>query len=87
MPRRTFFMGLAPGVAAYQAAFLSLGFWLGPTALTTLQRHGPKPGVLLLLVLAAVGMGVSGHVLVKRIRGQARHEVRPVMAAAAGGDA
>jgi hypothetical protein len=87
MPRRTFFIGLAPGVAAYQFVFLSLGFWLGPTALTTIQRHGPKPGVLLLLLVLAVGLGVAGHVLLNRARGRARREVGPVMAAAAGGDA
>jgi len=86
MPRRTFFIGLAPGVAAYQFVFLSLGFWLGPTALTAIQRHGPKPGVLLFLVVLAVGLGAAGHVLLNRARGRARREVRPVMAAAAGGD-
>jgi len=87
MPRRTFFIGLVPGVAAYQFVFLSLGFWLGPTAMATIQRHGPRPGVLLLLVVLAVGLGVAGYALLNRMRGRARREVAPVMAAAAGGDA
>jgi membrane-associated protein len=86
MPRRTFFIGLVPGVAAYQFVFLSLGFWLGPTAMTTIQRHGPRPGVLLVLVVLAVGLAVAGYALLNRMRGRARREVAPVMVAAAGGD-
>jgi membrane protein DedA with SNARE-associated domain len=82
MPRRTFFIGLVPGVAAYQAVFLSLGFWLGPTALKTIEHHAPNSGALLLLLASAAGLGLVGHAIFKRARFRGRRAERGTMAAA-----
>lgn len=68
LPRRTFLIGLAPGVAVYQAVFLSLGFWLGPTALTTIERHAPNSAELILVVALVVTTAVVAHRLAKRLR-------------------
>jgi membrane protein DedA with SNARE-associated domain len=82
MPRRTFFIGLAPGVAAYQAVFLSLGFWLGPTALKTIEHHAPNSGALLLLLASAAGLGLVGHAIFNRLRFRGGRAERGTMAAA-----
>src|SRR5260370_17449523 len=47
MPRRTFFIGLAPGIAVYDAIFISLGAWLGIGVLTTIKHYLPGPAALL----------------------------------------
>jgi membrane protein DedA with SNARE-associated domain len=67
MPRRTFLIGLAPGIALYDAVFVSLGAWLGLDVLTTIKHYMPGPGVLVLLVIV-IGSAVAGHALVSHIR-------------------
>lgn len=59
VPRRTFLKGLVPGVAVYQAVFVGLGAWLGPAAWATIERHSPKPGQLVILVLVAVAAALA----------------------------
>ncbi len=67
MPRRTFLVGLAPGIAVYDAVFISLGAWLGLSVLTTIKHYMPGPGVLVLLVIV-IGSALAGHALVSHIR-------------------
>jgi membrane protein DedA with SNARE-associated domain len=67
MPRRTFVIGLAPGIALYDAVFISLGAWLGLGVLTTIKNYMPGPGVLVVLVML-IGSGLAGHALVNHIR-------------------
>ncbi len=67
MPRRTFVIGLAPGVALYDAVFISLGAWLGLGVLTTIKNYMPGPGVLVVLVMV-IGSALAGHALVNHIR-------------------
>jgi membrane protein DedA with SNARE-associated domain len=67
MPRRTFFIGLAPGIAVYDAVFISLGAWLGLGVLTTIKQNLPGTGALV-LVLIVVGLALAGHTLVSRMR-------------------
>ncbi len=67
MPRRTFFIGLAPGIAVYDSIFISLGAWLGLGVLTTIKHYMPGPGALV-LVLMVLGLALAGHALVSRIR-------------------
>lgn len=67
MPRRTFLIGLAPGIALYGAVFISLGAWLGLGVLTTIKHYIPGPGVLVLLVIV-IGSALAGHAMVNRMR-------------------
>src|SRR5260370_1335150 len=67
MPRRTFLVGLAPGIAVYDAVYISLGAWLGLSVLTTIKHYMPGPGVLVLLVIG-IGSALAGHALVSHIR-------------------
>jgi len=67
MPRRTFFIGLAPGIAVYDAVFISLGAWLGLGVLTTIKHYMPGPGALVLVIIV-VGSALAGHALVSRMR-------------------
>ena len=69
MPRRTFLKGLAPAIAVYEAVFIGLGAWLGPTAWATIEHYAPKPGEVLLIVVVIVGLGLALHALVNRLRG------------------
>jgi membrane-associated protein len=71
MPRQTFLRGLAPGIAVYQAVFVGLGVWLGPAAWATIERHEPKPGQLLLVLLVVAGSVLAGHTLVRRVHAPA----------------
>ena len=63
MPRRTFLIGLAPGIAVYQLVFISLGAWLGLGVLTS-----RKPMEVFVLVVTVVGLALIGRALVKRFR-------------------
>jgi membrane protein DedA with SNARE-associated domain len=81
MPRRTFLMGLAPGIAVYEAVFISLGAWFGLSVLTTIKHHMPAPGELLLLLLIVVGSALAGRVLIKHLRGRTRPLDRRMLAA------
>ncbi len=81
MPRRTFLMGLAPGIAVYEAVFISLGAWFGSSVLTTIKHHMPAPGELLLLLLIVVGSALAGRVLVKHLPGRTRPSDRRMPAA------
>src|SRR5260370_4651980 len=67
MPRRTFLIGLAPGIALYDAVFISLGAWLGLCGLNPIKHYMPGPGVLV-LVVAVIGSALAGHALVSHIR-------------------
>jgi len=67
MPRRTFLIGLAPGIALYDAVFISLGAWFGLAVLTTIKHYMPGPGVLVLLIIV-IGSALAGHALVSHIR-------------------
>src|SRR5712692_6106839 len=69
MPRRTFVIGLAPGIAFYDAVFISMGAWLGPTAWATIEHYAPKPGQLIVLVVVIAGSAIAGRALVNRARG------------------
>src|SRR5216683_7384743 len=80
MPRRTFLIGLAPALAVYEAVFIGLGAWLGPTAWATIERHAPKPAVLILLLVTVLGLGLAGHALVRYVRGRARLTQRSALA-------
>ena len=68
MPRRTFLRGLMPAVALYEAVFLGLGTWLGPTAWATIEPYKPPPGKLLLGTFVVIGCAVMGRQLAKHIR-------------------
>src|SRR5215470_17593078 len=50
IPRRTFVKELLPAGALYEAIFLGLGAWLGREAWRTIERYGPKPGQLIVLM-------------------------------------
>lgn len=80
LPRRTFVVGLIPGVAVYQAVFVTLGFWLGPAALKTIERYAPGPGQLLVLVTLVIATTLVAHALAKRMRAAAlkRREIMEV---------
>ena len=82
LPRRTFFIGLVPGVAVYQAVFLSLGLWLGPAALKSIERYAPTPGQLAVLLALVIATTLVAHALAKRIRAAAakRNEILEVEA-------
>ena len=67
MPRRTFLIGLAPGIALYDAVFISLGAWLGLGVLTTIKHYMPGPGAIVLLAMV-IGSALAGHALVNHIR-------------------
>lgn len=68
LPRRTFIIGLVPGASVYQALFLGLGLWLGPTALKTIDRYAPNTGQLLVLLALIVGGALFTHVMATRLR-------------------
>jgi membrane-associated protein len=76
MPRRTFLVGLVPGVAVYQAVFITLGALLGKPAWVTMEHYSQNPLVLLLVVLTVLTFGLSGHVLVRYNRGRRRRMPR-----------
>ena len=80
MQRRTFAQGLLPGVAAYQAVFLGLGFWLGPRALSIVERHAPNQGEIVILAVAAIGLLWAGHMLPQGLRALAAKRNRAVRA-------
>ena len=70
MPRRTFMVGLVPGVAAYQAVFITLGAVLGKPAWMTIEHYSKNPAVLALVVLTVIALALVGHALT----GRSRHE-------------
>jgi len=70
MPRRTFFIGLAPAVAVYEAVFIGLGAWLGKTALQTIDHYAPTPGELVLVLAILVASALAGRALVNLMRGR-----------------
>src|SRR5579859_1335877 len=72
MHRRTFLIGLVPGVAAYQAVFITLGALLGKPAWLTIEHYSQNPAVLLLVVMTVLALGLSGHVLMRYNRGRRR---------------
>jgi membrane-associated protein len=72
MPRRTFLIGLVPGVAAYQAVFISLGALLGKPAWVTIEQYTKNPTVLMLVVLCVIAVGLAGHALANRTRHEGR---------------
>lgn len=76
MPRRTFLIGLAPGIAVYQAVFIGLGAWLGLGVLTS-----SKPIELFLVLVTIVGLALIGRALIKHMRGRARRSERRTPAA------
>jgi membrane-associated protein len=82
MPRRTFLIGLVPGVAAYQAVFITLGALLGEPAWVTIEHYSRNPAVLLLVVLTVIAVGLAGHVLSSRIRHEGRRERTRIVTAA-----
>jgi len=69
LPRRTFLIGLAPAVALYEAVFIGLGAWLGPSAWVTIEHYAPKPGELVVLFAVLGGSVIAGHALINRMRG------------------
>jgi len=69
LPRRIFLIGLAPAIAVYEAVFISLGAWLGPTAWVTIEHYVPKPGELVVLFAVLGGSVIAGHALINRMRG------------------
>jgi membrane-associated protein len=71
MPRRTFLIGLVPGVAAYQAIFITLGALMGKPAWVTIEQYSRNPVVLMLVVLCVIAVGLAGHVA-----NRTRHEGR-----------
>jgi len=71
MPRRTFMKGLLPAVAVYQAVFMGLGMWLGPAAWKTIELHAPKPGQVVLLVVAVFAVAWALHSVGGRFRAPA----------------
>jgi membrane-associated protein len=72
VPRRTFLIGLVPGVAAYQAIFITLGALLGKRAWVTIEQYSRNPAVLMLVVLCVIAVGLAGHVLANRTRQEGR---------------
>jgi membrane-associated protein len=82
MPRRTFLKGLVPGVAVYQAVFVGLGAWLGHAAWSTVERHAPAAGQLIVLAALVIGSMLIARALVKRVRtaGAKRREIVEVQA-------
>jgi len=72
LPRRTFLLGLAPAVAVYEGVFMGLGVSLGRSAWQMIERYGPTPGQLALLVALLCASAVAGHVLV----GLVQHRVQ-----------
>ena len=81
MPRRTFLIGLAPGIAVYEAVFISLGAWFGLSVLTTIKRHTPGSGELLLLLVVVVGAALAVHAFVNHFRSRARQAEGRTLAA------
>jgi hypothetical protein len=69
MPRKTFALGMLPAVAVYVAAFFGLGFWLGPTAWSTIQSFMPKPGPLIVMAAAVVGIIATVRWIVGNVEG------------------
>jgi len=69
LPRRTFLIGLAPAVALYEAVFIGLGAWLGPSAWVTIEHYAPKPAELVVLFAVLGGSVIAGHALINRMRG------------------
>src|SRR5260370_25916295 len=67
MPRRTFLIGLAPGIALYDAVFITLAASLGLAVLTTIKHYMPGPGVLVLLIIV-IGSPLPGPPLVTHTR-------------------
>ncbi len=80
MPRRTFLIGLVPGVAAYQAVFIALGALLGKPAWVTIEHYSQNPAVLLLVVLTVLALGLAGHAVANRTHRQSRHPQRRLLA-------
>jgi len=80
MPRRTFLIGLVPGVAAYQAVFITLGVLLGKPAWVTIEHYSQNPAVLLLVVLTVLALGLAGHAVANRTHRQSRHPHRRLLA-------
>lgn len=76
LPRRTFLIGVVPGIAVYQFVFICLGAWLGVDVLTTIKQHMPEPGELVVLVAVVVGSALAGRALIKYFRTRA-HVVAP----------
>jgi membrane-associated protein len=81
MPRRTFLIGLVPGVAAYQAVFITLGALLGKPAWATIEQYSKNPTVLILVVLCVIAVGLAGHVLANRTRHERRRSRTRTVAA------
>ena len=72
MPRRAFLVGLVPGVAAYQAVFITLGAVLGKPAWVTIEHYSKNPTVLALVVLTVIALALAGHALSSRFRHEER---------------
>jgi membrane-associated protein len=72
MPRFTFLLGLGPAVAVYEAVFLGLGAWLGPTAWATIHHYAPAPGDVLLMLITIVGWVFAGRALINWVHGVRR---------------
>ena len=72
MPRFPFLLGLGPAVAVYEAVFLGLGAWLGPTAWATIHYYAPAPGDVLLMLITIVGWVFAGRALINWVHGVTR---------------
>ena len=79
MPRRTFFIGLAPAIALYEAAFIGLGAWLGRSAWGTVEHSASKPGILL-AVIAVVGLTFIVRAAIKHARSLPSRAGTPIVA-------
>lgn len=71
MSRTTFASGLIPAVLVYEAVFFGLGWWLGPAADRAIHEYTPKPGPLIIMVLAAIGVVLAARGLIATYRGRA----------------
>jgi membrane protein DedA with SNARE-associated domain len=67
MRRLTFLAGLLPAMAVYEAIFLGLGAWQGPSAWAMIQAHTPPP-VVVLAAVGAVVLLLVGVPLVRSLR-------------------
>jgi membrane protein DedA with SNARE-associated domain len=72
LPRRTFVLGLAPGVAIYEGVFIGLGAWLGRSAWATIERYGPRPAQMVVLVALLCVSAAVGHLLIGLVRRRLR---------------
>jgi len=77
MRRLTFLAGLLPAMAAYEAVFMGLGAWQGPSAWAIVQAYSPPPLVVVALVCAVVGLLVGLQLVRARRRRGPRRRTDP----------